>query len=348
MKILNISLKELLKNKLFFTYFTVGLAILMSVICVLANYSGQVFDGFFTQFKHGQVLPIEMSELPKDMDLPVFAEKSGITYDVTISYGEKSVFLPSYRGGICVVSMNRDFIYKEFAMLSSFGVVNFDTEYLFLKSDIAEELGCKHGDKITISGVEYTVKFVAPFLIDSYNFIIYNPEINAEKFSVIVSNKEQLLALSEQLNSENFNDTEGILALCEGYRAMKTTMNIVMIILVVVLAAFIFTFIKMYFSRRADFLGILYGCGIRKSRLFAVIGTDFTVLTLISSGLGFGLAILLDLLVDKWARELIKMRVDEANYPMYFAIGFAVCVINAAVSLAINISKSSGKEVLNR
>lgn len=345
---LKLSLNELRKNKLFFGYFAIGLAILTSVICILANYSGQVFDGFFTQFRHGQVLPLEVSELPKDMDLPVFAEKSGITYDVTISHGEKSVFLPSYRGGICVISMNREFIYKEFALLSSFGVVNFDTECIFLKQNIAEELGCKQGDKITISGTEYIVKIISPFLIDTYNFIIYNPELRAENYTVIVSNKEQLLTLSEQLNSENFSDTNGILALCEGYRAMKTSLNIVMVILVAVLVAFIFVFIKMYFSRRADFLNILYGCGIRKSRLFVVIGTDFAILTLISSGLGFGLAILLDFLVDKWARELIKMRVDEANYLAYFAVGFAVCLIIAAVSLVINISKSSEREVRNR
>lgn len=345
---LKLSLNELRKNKLFFGYFTVGLAILLSVICILANYSGQVFEGFFTQFRHGQVLPLEMSELPEDMDLPIFAEKSGITYDVTISHGEKSVFLPSYRGGICVVSINKEFIYKEFALLSSFGVVNFDTECIFLKQNIAEELGCKQGDKITISGTEYTVKIISPFLIDTYNFIIYDPLLRAENYTVIVSNKDELLTLSEQLNSENFTDTEGILALCEGYRAMKTALNIVMVILVAVLAAFIFVFIKMYFSRRADFLSILCNCGIRKSWLFAVIGTDFAVLSFISSGLGFGLAILLDFLVDKWARELIKMRVDEANYLAYFAVGFAVCLIIAAVSLIINISKSSEKEVRNR
>lgn len=345
---LKLSFNELRKNKLFFGYFTVGLAILMSVICILANYSEQIFDGFFTQFRHGQVLPLEMTDLPENIDLPVFAEKSGITYDVTISHGEKSIFLPSYRGGICAVSMNKEFIYKEFALLTSFGVVNFDTEYAFLRENLAEELGCKQGDKITISGVEYTVKLIAPFLIDTYNFIIYNPNLRAENYTVIVSDKDELLALSEQLNSENFNDTEGILALCEGYRAMKTALNVVMVILVAVLAAFIFVFVKMYFSRRADFLNILYCCGIRKSRLFVVIGADFAILTLISSGLGFGLAILLDMLVDKWARELIKMRVDEVNYPAYFAVGFAVCLIIAAVSLVINVSKSSEREARNR
>lgn len=345
---LKLSLNELHKNKLFFAYFIIGLAILMSVICILANYSGQVFDGFFTQFSHGQVLSLEMNELPEDMDLPIFAEKIGITYDVTISHGEKSVFLPSYRGGICVISMNKEFIYKEFALLSSFGVVNFDTEYIFLKQNIAEELGCKQGDKIIISGTEYMVKIITPFLFDTYNFIIYNPELRAENYTVIVSDKDELLALSEQLNSENFTDTDGILALCEGYRAMKTALNVVMVILVAVLAAFIFVFIKMYFSRRADFLNILYNCGIRKSRLFAVIGTDFAVLSLISSGLGFGLAILLDMLVDKWARELIKMRVDEVNYLVYFAVGFTFCLIIAAVSLVINILKSSESEAKNR
>lgn len=107
MKIFNLSLKELLKNKLYFSYFVIGLALLLAVVCVLANYSDQVFDGFFTQFDQNQVLPLEVKEPPRQSryynELLIFASGSGITYDTTISYGENSVYLPSYRSGLCVV-----------------------------------------------------------------------------------------------------------------------------------------------------------------------------------------------------------------------------------------------------
>ena len=44
MKIFNLSLKELLKNKLYFSYFALGLALLTAVVCVISNYSVKVIE----------------------------------------------------------------------------------------------------------------------------------------------------------------------------------------------------------------------------------------------------------------------------------------------------------------
>lgn len=353
MKILNISLKELLKNKLYFTYFALGLALLLAVVCVLANYSGQVFDGFFTQFDNDQVLPLEMKELPRESqyydELPIFAEGNGITYNITVSHGEKSVYLPSYRGGLCVVSMGKNFIPKEMVLITWHGFeTNFEKGFVYLSSELAEELGCEKGDTINIAGSEYKVGEIILISADTYSFFIYDPEIDAEEFTVILTNKDQLLDVAEHLNSANFNDTDGLLALCEGYRAMKTAMNIVLVLLAAVCAAFIFVYIKMYFAKRREFLKILFGTGIRKIQLFGCMGAVFAFLSFIGSAIGLLISVLLDKLVDNWARELIEMCVDKVNYLGYFSIGFAACVIVAAVSLAINILSSSDGEVDNR
>ena len=353
MKIFNLSLKELLKNKLFFSYFALGLALLLAVICVLANYSEQVFDGFFTQFNNGQTLPLEMKELPRESryydELPIFATGNGITYNITLSHGENSVYLPSYRGGLCVVSASKEFIPKEFQLITWFGIgIEFKTGIVYPTAELAEQLNCKSGDTIKIADSEYKVGEIILISSADYSFFIYDPEVNANEFTVIISNKEQLLEVAEHLNSENFNDTQGLLALCEGYRAMKTAMNIVLVLLAAVCAVFIFVYIKMYFAKRGDFLKILFGVGIRKIQLFGCMGAVFAFLSFIGSTIGFLISVLLDILVDNWARELISMHVDKVNYLEYFAVGFVACIFIAAVSLMINILSSSESEAKNR
>lgn len=353
MKIFNLSVKELLKNKSYFAYFALGLALTLSVICVLVNYSRQVFDGFFTQFNNGGVLPLEMKEIPRESksleELPILAGGDGITYNTTVSYGENSVFLPSYEGGLCVMSDGDGYMVREFALLTAFGSVSFSDGSVFLGSELADKLGCQKGDVINIAGSEYKVRFIAPLFLDSYSFIICDTQIKADNYTVIIQNKEQLLDIVQYLNSENFTDKDGILALCDGYRGLKAGMSVVIAVLILVCALYVFIFIRMYLSRRDEFLRILFRTGMRKTQLFGCIGAVFAFLCFVGSAVGFVISILLDMLVEKWADELLEMHVDEVNYIAYFAVGFAVCVIITAVSLPINMLKMSSEgEVQNR
>ncbi len=353
MEIFNLSLKELLKNKLYFTYFVIGLALLMAVVCVLANYSRQVFDGFFTQFDDGQVLPLEMTEPPRASkyygELPIFAEGNGVTYDVTVSHGEKSVYLPSYCGGVCVVSMGKNFIPKELLSITWCGIeVEFEKGFVYLSEEFADELGCVKGDMIKIADSDYEVGEIIHISADTYSFFIYDPDIDAEKFTVILSNKDQLLGVTECLNSQNFDDTEGLLALCNGYRAMRTAMNMVLVLLSTICVTFIFVYIKMYFLKHEGFLKILFRMGIRTIQLFGCMAAIFVFLSLMGSTIGLLISELLDILVDNWAWELIGMRVDKVNYLAYFSVGFVACAIVAAVSLMIHILSVFESEAENR
>ena len=353
MKIFNLSLKELLKNKLYFSYFSLGLALLLAVICVLANYSEQVFNGFFTQFDNGGTLPLEMKELPRESkycdDLPIFAQGDGVTYNITASYGDNSVFLPSYRGGMCVISDGNGAMMSKLSLLSTFGSVSFKEGTVILSSELAEQLDCKSGDVIEIAGYKYEVRFVAPLFMDPYSFIIFDPLTAADEFTVIVSNKEQLLDIAQYLNSGNFTDTDGILALCDGYRGLRAGMRIVIVVLIVVCALYIFVFIKMYLSRREEFVRILFRTGMRKTQLFGCLGAVFTFLCLVGSVVGLLLCVLLDILIEEWASELLKMHVDDVNYIAYFAVAWAACIVVMAASVLINTLKTPSEgEVQNR
>ena len=352
MKIFNLSLKEFLKNKLYFSYFAFGSALLLAVVCVLANYSEQVFDGFFTQFDHGQVLSLEMKELPHESqyfgELPIFAECSGITYDITVTHGNKFIYLPSYRGGLCVVSEG-SFKFKELSLITGDGTKpRFEKGIIYPTQELVEDLGCKKGDKILIDSSEYEVGDVILTSESSYSFFIYDPDIITNVYTVILSDKDQLLDVTKYLNSRNYSDTEGILALCEGYRTMRTAMDIVLVLLTVVCATYILVFIKMYFSKRREFLIDLLIMGMQKSRLFMCMVLLFDILCVIGGTLGFLLGELLDRLVDMWAQEFLKMNVDNVNYLAYFAAGTVVCIVIAAVSLLINIKRLTDSEVRNR
>lgn len=353
MKILNISARELLKNKLYFLYFSFGLALLLAVVCVIANYSEQVFDSFFTQFRGKNVMPIEMCELPRESrffgDLPIYARDDGLTYNVTAAHGEKSVFLPSYRGGICVISDGKGFKAEVYMPLPMFaGDIKLDRETILPSGSLTEELGCETGDLIELGGREYRVGKIL-LHESSFSFIIYDPDLaDAEEFTVVLRNKDQLLDIAGYLNSENFTDTDGILAMCEGFRAMRLAMKIVLILLAAVCAAYIFVFIKMYLAKRGELLSILYASGIRRTQLFGCIGAVFAALCFIGSALGFLISILFDRLVDKWAGELLGMHVDKVNYLAYFAVGFAASLIAAAVSLLVNLAKRTESEAGNR
>ena len=353
MKMFNLSLKELLKNKLFFSYFAVGLALLLAVICVLVNYSDQVFDGFFTQFNDNGTLPLEMKELPRESkfygELPILAQGDGVTYNITVSCGDNSVFLPSYRGGLCVVADGKGVVISRLALLSTFGSVTFREGTVILSSELAEQLSCKSGDVIDIAGSGYEVRFIAPIFMDPYSFIIFDPQTSADEFTVIVSNKEQLLDVAQYLNSDNFTDKDGILALCDGYRGLKAGMSVVIAVLAAVCVLYIFVFIRMYFSRREEFLRILFRTGMRKTQLFGCLGAVFSFLCLLGSAVGLLLCVLLDILVEEWASELLKMHVDDVNYIAYFAVGWAACIVIAAASILIDMLKTPSEgEVQNR
>lgn len=354
MKIFNLSLKELLKNKFYFLYFALGLALLLAVVCVLANYSDQVFNVFFTQFDHDQVLPLEVKELPRQSqyygEFPVFASGSGVTYDTTISYGENSVYLPSYRGGLCVASEGNMLTKpKELVLTTWYGLeLKFEKDIVYPTQELADELGCRKGDKILIGGSEYKVGDIILISREDYSFYIYDPDIVTDEYTLILSNKDQLLDVTRYLNAHNFSDTEGILALCEGYRAMRTAMDIVLVLLAAVCASYIFVFIKMYFSKREEFVINLFVIGMRKSSLFMCTVAVFAALIIVGSALGLLISILLDRLVDMWAQELLKMTVDKVNYLVYFAAGTVACIIIAAVSLLINIKSISDNEVRNK
>ena len=211
MKVFNISVMELLKNKLYFSYFALGLALLLAVIGVLANYSEQVFDGFFTQFNNGQILPLEVKELPRESqyysELPIFAEGSGITYNITVSHGESSVYLPSYRGGLCVVSAG-SIMLKELSLITGNSTeLRFENGIVYPTRELAENLGCKKGDKILIDNSKYDVGDVILTSEMSYSFFIYDPDIITDEYTVILSNNNHLLDFTKYLNARNYSDT---------------------------------------------------------------------------------------------------------------------------------------------
>lgn len=361
MKIINISLRELLKNKLYFSYFAAGLALLTAVVCVVANYSDQVFGGFFTQFYYDGVLALEMSELPPTIseseyygELPILARGSGATYNISVSCGERSVFLPSYRSGVCVVSEGKlkfspwslTKALLPFLVLGRFDVSEGDT--VLLSDALAEELGAERGDIIGIGGREFRAEMLGIESNSDFSFMILDSGFKADEYTVIVSNQEQLLDVIGRIDPDHFNDSQGLMALCEGYRAMRAAMRAVVVLLAVICAAFIFVFVKMYLEKRAGFVSNLSVLGIGGGRLFGVLGAVFLFLCFLSGAVGFLLSVLLDLLVDKWARELIGMHVDDVNYLAYFAVGALISAAVAGLSLLVGLSrKLRGDEVRN-
>lgn len=353
MKIFNLSVKELLKNKLYFSYFALGLALILAVICVLANYSKQIFDGFFTQFDGGDILTLEMSALPSEPsvydDLPVFARGEGLTYDITLTNGDKSVYLPSHKGGLCIVSEGAWITPSILFPLFALGNFSLKENTIHLSTELAEELGCGHGGYVTVGDKEYKVGRSIFLSTDLYSFIIYDPNTAADEFTLMLPDADRLLKISEYLTSENFNDTEGLLALCNGYRGLKAGMSIVMSVLSAVCVLYIFIFIGMYLSKRTEFTRILFRVGMRKVQLFGCLGAVFALLCFIGSAVGFLLSVLLDMLVEKWASDLLGMHVDEVNYIAYFAVCFAASAAAAAASLLLNMLKMSSEgEVQNR
>lgn len=352
MKILNISIKELLKNKLYFSYFAAGLALLLAVICVLANYSRQIFDGFFTQFNNGGVMLLEMKALPSEPsvydDLPVFARGEGITYDITLTNGERSVYLPSYKGGLCVVSEGDWITPSVLFPLYIWGDFSLSEDRIYLSMELAEELDCVNGGSVNIGGKEFDVGRTV-MSNEMYSFIIYDPHTAANEITLMLPDADRLLEISEYLTPENFNDTEGILTLCDGYRGLKAGMSVVLAVLTAVCVMYIFIFIGMYLSKRNEFVRILFRTGIRRAQLFGCLCAVFAPLCFIGCSAGFLLSVLLDKLVDKWAGELLGMSVDEVNYAAYFAVCFAVCVLASAASLLLNTAKTTSEgEVANR
>ena len=343
MKVFKLSVNEIVKNKIHFTYFVLGLALLLSVICVLNNYSNQIFESFFSQFERGDFLSLSVKKLPLQSeiyrDMTVFARGSGLTYDVTLLCEDKSVILPSYRGGVCIISEGTGFPFPNSDFLNEGDIL--------IVEEIANELDCKIDDLIIVNAEEYKVQGIIlrenlpKYLSKVCSFVIYRPDADLafNEINIIVPDTKRLLELSLYLNEENYTDNDGLLILCNNYRGLKAGVYIVIILLITVCATYIFIFIKIYLSKQKNFLLILLHIGISQRQLYEYMGLIFILLFFLSSALGFLISVLLDEVVAGWALELLNTEVDAVRYNLYFSASFIICLVFSLCLLIPNIIK---------
>lgn len=357
---INIALKET-KHNIFFIVFSIfGISILFAIIFVLLNFRLQVSDSYWTRYNSKGYVSLESdsNEILNfyNNNLFVYTRAKGLTYDTTISYQNNEINLPSYLGGICVVSTNEN---KDFFPNMLRGEdFSLNERYIWLSEALATLLGCDIGFELKLGNNVYCVKGIfdhnkTPIVYETLaSFFVFcdNPKLGTgDTFTAVISDSNELMSIAKIDNGKIFKDSDGILELCRGFNTLCIGTVIVICFLIVLLLIFFVSIVRIYLLKRENFISILYGLGISYFKLFLINIIVFAIVTFCACSLAMLWSIIFNAFIFKWADDILNITINSPNYFLQWIFGIVTSLILLCVTLPLMLKRRLYKrEVSNQ
>ena len=310
--------KFLDKDFNFFFGFFLG-TILLSAIAMVAFSLISAFmmdvDAFRRQFDEGYTIEVKsakyLSEL-KGKDVLLYAEGgSGLTYNVTISYGEKEKNVEYLKRGVVILNAP-----KEYNSMREGDVL--------LDLNIVEEFGCEIGDEITVGS--RACKYVDTMaIINSYlsfrsgEFALYDQSVKLSSFSAVFYHMEDALAFSEKVDDPSeIEDNRGVLSYYKGMKFLRNVFIVFACFMAFICVLFYAVFLSIYLMRKSRFSEITRAFGGSKIDYSVSIASAFSIVA--SFGTAFGLLLTAGLrrIINYWASEIIGMELNPVSFVALF------------------------------
>lgn len=356
---IRIALRETKINLFFFIFASLGLSVLFALIFVLLNFRLQVTDSYFDKYKDNYLsLESNTTELLDYQidNLFVFSRAEGLTYDTVISYQNKEINIPSYFGGICILSANDSINF--FPNISNGEDFLQNTRFIWLSETLATELGCDIGSEIKLDNDIYYVKGLfdyneTPLFYESKaSFFVYGESEKIKSTDIItavISDPVQLMELAKIDGGKIFKDSDGVLELCRGFNALCVGIVFIICFLIVLLIVFFVSIIKIYLAKREEFIRILFRNGISNLKLVFTNALLFTIISVFACSLSILWGLIFNLIIISWASNIINITIYSPNYFLQWLLGMVCSLVVICTSLPLMLKKRLYKyEVSNQ
>lgn len=354
----HIAWKETRTNAFFLLFVSLGLSVLLGIVFALSSFSEQMPSSYLERFEDVEYVTLESSRrevLDAGIDgLFLYGKCTGVTYDVTVSFGEAEVEIPGYESGFCVYSVNDKLPVIQYL---TEGTDFSETEDgIWLAEELREALGCEIGSEINLGVKKYTVSGVYDNLPGYYSrggaFVLYCSPQNAEtveSLTAVVEDPKQLTALVKLDDGRMFEDEVGALELSRGYNLLCYGMDGITLFMAVLMAVFLVSMVRMYLMRRQEYFRILHRSGISAGRLGGFLFFLFAEVSVFSCALATIWNYAFYSLIDMWAKDFLHIILDSQAYLVQFLLGIALCCGIVILSLLFLLRRRSYRwEVANR
>lgn len=340
---INIALKET-KNNIFFIVFAVlGLSILFAIIFVLLNFRLQVSDSYWARYDNKGYVSLESDSNEilnfSNDNLFVYTRAKGLTYDTVISYQNNEIDLPSYLGGICVVSTKENIVF--FPNMLRGEEFSLNERYIWLSEALATLLGCDIGSELKLGNNVYYVKGIfdhnkPPTVYENMaSFFVFCDNVTLEKgdtFTALVFEPDELMKIAKIDNGKIFKDNDGVLELCRGFNTLCIGTVFVICFLMLLLIIFFVSIIRVYLLKREDYIRILYRIGIGDFKLILTYILVFAIVTFCACSLAMLWNVIFNTFIFNWADIILNITINSPNYFLQWILGIVssfalICII---------------------
>ena len=337
--------KFLDKDFSFFFGFFLG-TIFLSAIAMVAFSLTDAFiadvEEYRNGFQRGYMIEVNSSEYLSDLeekDVLILSEgEEGLTYGVTISFGEKSKYISYSQHGFAV----RKLLQKMSAETS------LREDEIWLSYAIAEEFDCKEGDTVYIDGRSY--RYVDSlyslgdyFYVQNALFALYsNRDSSFESFSAVFTNMDEALAFSEKVTDPTaIEDKNGVLVYYKGMKFLRNVFVAFACFVALICVLYYAVTISIYLMRKTRSSEILRAFGGPWADYAFSVASSFSIVSFCGTVFGLLMAVGLRLVIDFWAIEIIGMSLNPTSFLLLFGsylVGsvVAIGVLTFVISRRVN------------
>ena len=314
----------------FFGYF-LGVILLTAIVIVAFGMTGAFasdVESYRGRFDHGYPVKVNdaryLSALKKD-GLLIFTEsEAGLTYDVTLSFGDKTEEINRFRHGNAVLNPPKKNLFP----------LRFREGDIYLSDLIANEFGCKRGDEITLGDRVY--RYAGTFgglYIDTRSsdldgvFIVCTGDLIASSYTAVFFDMDDALSFSERVASpDDLGDDGGVLSYYKGMRLLRNAFVVFACFAALLAVLYYAVTISIYMMRKARSREILRAFGGSKGGYAFSVAASFSLVSILGTAFGLLMAALLRRIIDFWAVEIIGFSIGFGSFLLIFG-GFAVASV---------------------
>lgn len=348
---LRLVLKEIKIKAFLFFLSALGQAVLYALIFVLSDFSAQFSDSYWKNLDPNNFVTLrcdaEQADKIDATDELLYARAKGLTYDVSVSYETSSVYLPDYRGGVCVCSINESLpVITDVICGDGFDA---DGQRIWLSDGLSDQLGCGVSDVVTLENKKYFVAGIysndAHFLHsrdENASFFVFCDlsEIGAtDSLILVIADANSLLRQANSSAQKVFYDDDGILQLCKGYNVLQTGILFAVCFLAALFSVFYIAIFKIYFDDREEYLRLLNTTGLSYARSFLMFFSVFAIVTIVSFLISVLCGAVFYGIVTGWAESILKVTIKSPDYILSAASGIAVCFAMSCAVLPFMLKK---------
>lgn len=341
---IRIALREAKINKFLVVFSSLGLSVLFAIVFVLINFNSRISESYWGRYGKEKYISLEGNNV--DLfnysleDLFVYGRIKGLTYDTTISYNSRETVIPSYRGGICIYSVN-DSIDGVPNLLrgDSFSLTE---QSIWLSETLCSYLGCSIGSSILLNGKTYFVKGVfekgdaSTYYEGEVSFVIHCDARKVETIDslfVVVTDSAQLARLAKMGNGKIFDDKEGILELYRGYNTFRIGMLCITYVLIGLLFVVFVCVIRICLFKRREFVRVLWQNGITSFKSVILLLSVFAFISLLACSFAVAWECIFNSLVISWADNILHIKIEGPNCVVHWLIGIGISFSTIVLSL---------------